>query len=55
MYYAAYAPANLLQKANSGSNWRLSSERVGGTECSFVYCTASSHPLYKLNPERARC
>ena len=30
--YAAYAPANLLQKANSGSNWRLSSERVGGTE-----------------------
>jgi len=34
--YAAYAPANLLQKANSGSNWRLSSERVGGTECSFV-------------------
>jgi len=34
--YAAYAPANLLQKANLGSNWRLSSERVGGTECSFV-------------------
>jgi len=29
---AAYAPANLLQKANSGSNWRLSSEQVGGTE-----------------------
>jgi len=34
--YAAYAPANLLQKANSGSNWRLSSERVGGTEFSFM-------------------
>ena len=33
---AAYAPANLLQKANSGSNWRLSSEQVGGTECSCV-------------------
>ena len=33
--YAAYAPANLLQKANFGSNWSLSSERVGGTECSF--------------------
>jgi len=27
----------LLQKANSGSNWRLSSEQAGGTECSFVY------------------
>jgi hypothetical protein len=33
---AAYALAKLLQKANSGSNWRLSSEQVGGTECSFV-------------------
>ena len=30
------ALANSLQKANSGSNWRLSSEQVGGTECSFV-------------------
>ena len=27
---------NSLQKANEGSNWRLSSEQVGGTECSFV-------------------
>ena len=26
----------MLQKANSGSNWCLSSEQVGGTECSFV-------------------
>ena len=34
--WAARALANLLQKANSGSNWRLSSEQVGGTECSFV-------------------
>ena len=34
---AAFALANLLQKANSGSSWRLSSEQVGGTECSFVY------------------
>jgi len=33
---AACALANSLQKANSGSNWRLSSEQVGGTECSFV-------------------
>ena len=33
---AAYAPANSLQKANSGSNWRLSSGQVGGTECSYV-------------------
>ena len=35
-YCAAFAPANLLQKANSGSNWRLSSEQVGRTECSIV-------------------
>jgi hypothetical protein len=28
--------AHLLQKANSGSKWRLSFEQVGGTECSFV-------------------
>ena len=34
--YAAFALANSLQKANSGSNWRLSSEQVGGTEFSFV-------------------
>jgi len=34
---AAFALANFLQKANSGSSWRLSSEQVGGTECSFVY------------------
>ena len=34
--WAAYALANLLQNANSGSNCRLSSEQVGGTECSFV-------------------
>jgi len=34
---AAFALANLLQKANSGSSWRLSSEQFGGTECSFVY------------------
>ena len=34
--YAAYAIANFLQKANSGSNWRLSSKQVGETECSFV-------------------
>jgi len=33
---AAYAPAKLLEKANSGFNWRFSSEQVGGTECSFV-------------------
>ena len=33
---AAFALENFLEKANSGSNWRLSSERVGGTECSFV-------------------
>ena len=26
----------MLQKANSGSVWRLSSKQVGGTECSFV-------------------
>ena len=29
---AAYAPAKLLQKVNSGSNWRLSSEQVGEAE-----------------------
>ena len=34
---AAFAQANLLQKANPGSSWRLSSEQFGGTECSFVY------------------
>jgi len=34
---AAFVLENLLQKANSGSNWRLSSGQVGGTECSFVY------------------
>jgi len=28
---AAYALANSLQKANSGSDWRLFSEQVGGT------------------------
>jgi len=33
---AAFALANSLQKANSGSNC-LSSEQVGGTEFSFVY------------------
>ena len=33
----AFALANLLQKANSGSSWRLTSEKFGGTECSFVY------------------
>ena len=32
----SYALANSLQKAYQGSNWRLSSEQVGGTECSFV-------------------
>jgi len=31
---AAFALANLLQKAKSGSSWRLSSEQFGGTECS---------------------
>ena len=57
--YAAYTPANLLQKANSGSNWRLSSERVGGTEwteCSFV-ChvpgTRGISPGYFFCPSRA--
>ena len=34
--WAANALANSLQKANYGSNWRLSSEQVGGAECSFV-------------------
>ena len=33
---AAYVLANLLQKANSGSKWRLTPEQVGGTKYSFV-------------------
>jgi len=36
-YMSSFALANLLQKANSGSSWRLSSEQFGGTECSVVY------------------
>jgi len=49
-------PANLLQKANSGSNWRLSSEQVGGTECSFVCHVPSPRgisPGYFFCPSRA--
>ena len=35
-WFLQYAQASSLQKANSGSNWRLSSKQVGVSEYSFV-------------------
>ena len=44
---AAFALANLLQKANSGSSWHLSSEQFGGTEHVAV-CTLRGTSLFTV-------
>jgi len=35
-YLCCLCASKLAPEGNSGSNWRLSSEEVSGTECSFV-------------------